>query len=101
MQAAAEGPRASERFAAVVAAFVAGLTGTSDAAGIGANFTAALAARLEEASLQEQSLPCANLATVMAHLYTCSLLPASTIYSFLDHLTQRQVHLLLHLLNIH
>ena len=89
MQAAAEGPRASERFAAVVAAFISGLTGTSDAAGIGANFTAALAARLQDASLLDQSLACANLATVLAHLYTCSLLPASTIYSFLEHLTQR------------
>ena len=68
VQAAAEGPRASERFAAVVAAFISGLTGTSDAAGIGANFTAALAGRLEDASLQDQSLACANLATVLAHL---------------------------------
>ncbi|KAL3133156.1 hypothetical protein ABBQ38_007050 [Trebouxia sp. C0009 RCD-2024] len=89
LQAAAEGPRASQRFAAVVAAFISGLTGTSDAAGIGANFTAALAGRLENASLQDESLACANLATVLAHLYTCALLPASTIYSFLDHLTHR------------
>ncbi len=66
-----------------------GLTGTSDAQGIGANFTSALAARLEEASQQDQSLTCANLASVLAHLYTCGLLPASTMYSFLDHLTQR------------
>ncbi len=89
LQAAAEGPRASERFAAVVAAFISGLTGTSDAQGIGANFTAALAARLEEASEHNQSLTCANLASVLAHLYTCALLPASTMYSFLDHLTER------------
>lgn len=88
VQAAAEGPRASERFAAVVAAFISGLTGTSDAAGIGANFTVALAARLQDASQLDQSLTCANLATVLAHLYTCSLLPASTIYSFLEHLTE-------------
>ena len=74
-----------------MAAFISGLTGTSDAAGIGANFTSALAARLEDASLQDQSLACANLATVLAHLYTCSLLPASTIYSFLDHLVHRCV----------
>ncbi|DBA70559.1 TPA: hypothetical protein ACH3X2_011953 [Trebouxia sp. C0005] len=89
LQAAAEGPRASERFAAVVAAFMSGLTGTSDAQGIGANFTSALAARLDKASQQDQSLTCANLASVLAHLYTCGLLPASTMYSFLDHLTQR------------
>ena len=31
LQAAAEGPRTSERFAAVVAAFISGLKGTSDA----------------------------------------------------------------------
>ena len=74
-----------------MAAFISGLTGTSDAAGIGANFTSALAARLEDASLQDQSLACANLATVLAHLYTCSLLPATTVYSFLDHLTHRCV----------
>ena len=89
LQAAAEGPRASERFAAVVAAFVSALTGISDAQGIGANFTAALTARLEDASLQDQSLACANLAAVLAHLYLCALLPASTIYSFLHHLTNR------------
>lgn len=89
VQAAAEGPRASERFAAVVAAFVAGLTGTSDAAGIGANFVAALAHRLEIGSKEGQSLTCSNLATVIAHLYTAGLLPASTVYSFLDHVTDR------------
>lgn len=48
-QAVAEGPRATDRFAAVTAAFVAGLAGTARAAEVPANFLAALASRMEAA----------------------------------------------------
>ena len=49
MQACAEGPRATEQFAAVAAAFVSGLCGSAKAQDLAANFVAALAARLERA----------------------------------------------------
>lgn len=78
----------------MVAAFVAGLTATADAAGVGANFVAAVALRLEAGSQEGQSLTCSNLATVIAHLYSSGLLPHTTLYSFLDHLTQRCYNLL-------
>lgn len=50
MDALASGPRASEQFAAVAAAFVAGLAAAARAQDVAAAFLERLAARLEEAS---------------------------------------------------
>ena len=98
---AAEGPRASDRFAAVAAAFVSSLSGRAGAPDIGANFAAALAARLEAAYAREDSLSCGNLAGVFAQMYLTGLLPAGCVYSLLEHLRTRfeeQDVALLHLL---
>ncbi|KAK9823765.1 hypothetical protein WJX72_005349 [[Myrmecia] bisecta] len=89
LQAAAEGPRASDRFAAVVAAFVAGLAACAAAAEIGAAFVAAAAQRLEDARGSGNSLACTNLMAVAAQLYLCGLLPVDCLYSLLRHLTDR------------
>ena len=48
-QAVAGGPRATDRFAAVTAAFVSGLAGTARAVEVTAFFLESVAARLEEA----------------------------------------------------
>lgn len=100
-QAAAEGPRATDRFAAVTAAFVSSLAGRADAADIGANFAASLAERLEAACVAADSPACSNLGNVFAQLYVCNLLPASCLYSLLEHLRRRfqeQDVVLMHLL---
>ena len=62
----AEGPRATDRFAAVTAAFMAGLAGRARAAEVAAHFLAALAARMEAAVQVHISQPLALLLTVPA-----------------------------------
>ncbi|KAK9827685.1 hypothetical protein WJX81_008109 [Elliptochloris bilobata] len=89
LQAVAEGPRATERFAAVAAALVAGLAALTQDAGVGARFTAQLAKRLEAAVAEGDSLAAGNLAAVAAQLYLAGLLPAATLYSLLAHLRAR------------
>lgn len=88
-QAVAEGPRATERFAAVAAALVAGLAALARDAGVGARFAAALARRLEAALAARDSLAAGNLAAVAAQLYLVGLLPAGTLYGLLAHLRSR------------
>ena len=56
--AAAEGPRASDKFAAVAAAVVAGLAGSVGAAEVAANFISRLGSRAEEAVEAGDSLRC-------------------------------------------
>ena len=53
----AEGPRATDRFAAVTAAFMAGLAGSTHAAEVAAHFLAALASRMETAVQVRHALP--------------------------------------------
>lgn len=57
----AEGPRATDRFAAVTAAFMAGMAGTARAAEVAAHFLAALALRMEAAVQVHLHLPPALL----------------------------------------
>ena len=65
-QAVAGGPRATDRFAAVTAAFVSGLAGTTRAVEVTAFFLEAAALRLEEAvrvgssTLFSLSAPCVD-----------------------------------------
>lgn len=82
----AEGPRATDRFSAVTAAFVSGLSAQAEAPELGAKFTARLAATLEAARCSGDSLSSGNLANLLAHLYMCSLLPSACIYTCLEHL---------------
>lgn len=82
--AAAEGPRASERFAVVAAALVAGLAGAAGAAEPVANFLARTAAALERAmTVHEDSLARGNLVLVVAHLYLAGALKADLVYDLL------------------
>ncbi|PSC75596.1 nucleolar MIF4G domain-containing 1 [Micractinium conductrix] len=87
--AAAEGPRASDRFAAVTAGAVAGLAGSVHAAEIVANFLDRLAGRLDAAAASGDSLCCHNLSMVAAHLYTTGALKPDLVYSLLDSWRQR------------
>ncbi|BDA46714.1 Suppressor of glycerol defect protein 1 [Coccomyxa sp. Obi] len=89
LQAVAEGPRATDRFAAVTAAFMAGLAGSTRAAEVAAYFLAALASRMEAAVQAEDSLASSNLVHVVGHMYGCRVLEAATVYSLLDHLKDR------------
>ncbi|KAL6778048.1 NOM1 [Auxenochlorella protothecoides x Auxenochlorella symbiontica] len=83
--AAAEGPRASEAFAAVAAAAVAGLAASVRSAGVIAAFLSALGARLE-ASLRDDgdALAARNLALVVAQLHALGALRADLVMSLLD-----------------
>jgi len=85
----AEGPRATDRFSAVTAAFVSGLAARADATELGANFTAQLAVLMEQAYDSGDTLSSGNLANLAAKLYVCGLLPAGCIYSLLVHLRGR------------
>ncbi len=84
VQAVAEGPRATDRFSAVTAAFVSGLSARTEAPELGANFTAQLAGKLEAAYTSNDTLSSTNLANLFAQLYVCDLLPASCVYSCLE-----------------
>ena len=68
---------------------MAGLAATSGQQSLGANFAAAGAAQLEEAKAAENGLACMNLAGLVAHMFTCGLVQATTVYSLLAHLTSR------------
>lgn len=85
----AEGPRATDRFSAVTAAFVCGLSARSEAPELGANFTAQLAGKLEAAYTSGDSLSSTNLANLLAQLHACGLLPAGCVYSCLEQWRQR------------
>lgn len=84
-----EGPRATDRFSAVTAAFVSGLSAQADAPELGAAFTAELAAKLEAACVSGDSLSSGNLANLLAQLYVCGLLPPACVYTLLEHLKSR------------
>ena len=73
----------------MTAAFVSGLSARAEAAELGANFSARLAEALESARASNQSLSSGNLTNLLAQLYTCGLLPARCIYTFLEHLRKR------------
>ena len=85
----AEGPRATERFAAATAACIAGLASSVRASDVIAVFLDALGARLEEAIRSEESLSCENLILVLAQLHLVSALKADILFSLLDHLGNR------------
>ncbi|GAB4822711.1 hypothetical protein N2152v2_009757 [Parachlorella kessleri] len=89
LAAAAEGPRASDRFAAVTAAAVAGLAAAAHNSEIVANFLDRLAARLEAASAEGDSLASHNLAMVAANLFSCGAVRADLLYSLLNRLKAR------------
>lgn len=89
MQAVAEGPRATDRFSAVTAAFVCGLSAQAEAPELGANFTSQLALSLEAAYSSSDSVSSTNLANLLSYMYICGLLPAGCIYSCLEHLRKR------------
>ncbi|KAI7835645.1 hypothetical protein COHA_010459 [Chlorella ohadii] len=82
--AAAEGPRASDRFAAVTATAVAGLAGSVRTAEIVANFLDRLGARLEAAVAAGDGLACHNLTMVAAHLFLSGVLRPDVVHSMLD-----------------
>lgn len=88
-QAVAEGPRATDRFSAVTAAFISGSSARAEAAELGANFSARLAVTLEIAYTSGESLTSGNLTNLLAQLYACGLLSARCIYTFLERLTKR------------
>lgn len=67
------GPRGNDQYAAVFAAFVAGIA-ASIGVEIGADFLGALMVSFEEQYKRRDSLACRNLALVLAHLYNFQLL---------------------------
>ena len=70
LNAVADGPRATEQFAAVTAACIAGFTAAADAQELCATFLASLAQRFEAAYLEDNSITYHNLAMVLAFLYS-------------------------------
>ena len=89
VQAAGDGPRATDRFSAVAAAFISGVAARAGAAEIGARFLAQLAERMEHAYEEGYPLACGNLAGLLAQLYACHLVTAGCVYSLLERLRAR------------
>ena len=89
VQAAGDGPRATDRFSVVAAAFISGVAARAGAAEIGARFLAQLAERMECAYEEGNPLACDNLAGLLAQLYACHLVAASCVYSLLERLRAR------------
>lgn len=89
LSAAAEGPRATDAFAAVAAACVAGVGALANTQEVGARFMAALATRLEGARGRGDGLACHNLAMVAVHAFLAGLIGPPVLYSLLAHLTSR------------
>lgn len=86
VSAAAEGPRASERFAFVAAAAVSGMAALANSSEIVATFLAKVASALETALQRqmEDSLASSNLVQVLAQLYMCNALKPDIIYSLME-----------------
>ncbi|KAG2436983.1 hypothetical protein HYH02_011415 [Chlamydomonas schloesseri] len=87
--AAESGPRASEQFAAVAAAFVAAVAAQAGAEDLAAGFMAGLAERLEAARQGGDSLAQANLVTLLAYCYSAGLVGPGLCYSLLGALRER------------
>ncbi|GAX86627.1 hypothetical protein CEUSTIGMA_g14035.t1, partial [Chlamydomonas eustigma] len=87
--AASEGPRATEQFAAIAAAFVSSLAAGCQSQEMGASFLAELADKMEEAYKRKDSLALHNLVMVISHLYSCGLVRSDVVYSLLHKLRDR------------
>ncbi|GLI60135.1 hypothetical protein VaNZ11_002206 [Volvox africanus] len=87
--AAESGPRASEQFAAVAAAFVTAVAAQAEAQDLAAGFLAELAQRMEAARSSGDSLAQANLVTVLAYCYSAGLVGPGLCYSLLGILKER------------
>jgi nucleolar MIF4G domain-containing protein 1 len=90
VSASAEGPRATQRFAAVAAALISGLAGLNKSQEIVASFLAKVAEALQ-ASLKAQeadSLAIGNLVQIIAQLFLMGSLKADVVFSLLDHLCE-------------
>jgi len=86
LQAVEEGPRATEQFTAIAAAFMAGLAASLHAQDLLAAFMDRTAQALTASLSQDNSLACSNLANVIAHLFSCGALQAVTVFGLLDSL---------------
>ena len=89
MQAVAEGPRASDRFTCVTAAFVSGIAARGNSIQFGANFTATLAQRLNSSLEGSDSLAASNLGNLISHFYITGLISAACLYTLLDFLRNK------------
>lgn len=89
VSATAEGPRASDRFAAVASACIAGLAGTIHSSEIIANFLARVSDALERGYSTKDSLTNHNLAMVLAHLYIAGAVKHDLLFSLLEYWKDR------------
>lgn len=90
VSASAEGPRATQQFAAVAAALISGLAGLNKSQEIVASFLSKVAEALE-ASLKAQeadSLAIANLVQIIAQLFLMGSLKSDVVFSLLDYLCE-------------
>lgn len=92
--AAAEGPRATDAFAAVGAAAVTSLAATVASSAVLAAFLGAVGTRLDAALTAADALAGRNLTLVVAQLFLQGALRADMLYSLLDSWCQRYVPLL-------
>eukprot|EP00250_Pteridium_aquilinum_P008362 c17886_g1_i3 orf=144-2522(+) len=76
------GPRGNEQYAAVFAAFVAGVA-SSIGMDFGAKFLASFAENLEEQRKQEDSLAVRNMVLLLSYLYIFKLISCEVIYDLL------------------
>jgi nucleolar MIF4G domain-containing protein 1 len=84
--AASTGPRATEQFAAVAAAFIALLAASVDAPDLAARWLEGLAFRLDDARSSGDSIAQHNLVVLLAFAYVVGLVGSPLLFSFLSSL---------------
>ena len=87
MKALVEGPKASERYAATLAGFIAGLAGELGPE-IAARFGAALVDALRVARADERARAASNIVAVFSRLFVCGLFPSAVVYGLLKELSR-------------
>ena len=87
MKALVEGPKASERYAATLAGFIAGLAGELGPE-IAARFGAALVDALRVARADDRARAASNVVAVFSRLFVCGLFPSAVVYGLLKELSR-------------
>jgi len=85
LKALVDGPRASEQYAAALAAFVAGVSGELGPE-LGARFGRETLKSLDAARAAGNARAASNLCAVFARLHTCGLYPSGVVYGLLTRL---------------
>ena len=88
VKALTEGPRASEQYAAALAAFVAGVSGELGPE-MAARFGTAIVSELSSARSETRARAASNLCATLSRLHVCGLFPSRVCYGLLTCLSEK------------